>query len=113
MLLRLLEKLNRKRIIQDRFGRDYMHRYYLCFKEKINAFDTVKPYPNIFIHKLLLSDEDRDVTTIPGTTSPLFLQEVIQNGLRSSTDTVLKSENEAHGEALDQLYGEEPRHFTD
>ena len=65
MLLRLLEKLNRKRIIQDRFGRDYMHRYYLCFKEKINAFDTVKPYPNIFIHKLLLSDEDRDVHDHP------------------------------------------------
>ena len=52
-------------------------------------------------------------TITPGTTSPLFLQEVIQNGLRSSTDTVLKSENEAHGADLDQLYGEEPRHFTD
>jgi len=65
MLLRLLEKLNRKRIIKDRFGRDYMHRYYLCFKEKINAFDPVKTYPNIFIHKLILSDEDRDVHDHP------------------------------------------------
>jgi len=65
MLLKLLEKLNRKRVILDRFGKEYMHRYYLLFKEKQNAFDSVRPYPNIFIHKILLSDEDRDVHDHP------------------------------------------------
>lgn len=65
MILRLLEKLNRKRIILDRFGNEYMHRYYLGFKEKLNAHDTVRPYPNVFLHKLLLSDEDRDVHDHP------------------------------------------------
>jgi hypothetical protein len=65
MLLKLLELCGRKRIILDRFGEEYMHRYYLLFKEKINAFDKVKPYPNIFIHKLCLSDEDRDVHDHP------------------------------------------------
>ena len=60
MLLTLLEKIGRKRIIKDRHGDEYMHRYYLGFKEKLNAFDDVKPYPNIFIHKIYKSDEDRD-----------------------------------------------------
>ena len=65
MLLKILEFFNRKRVILDRFGREYMHRYYLGFKEKINWNDTVKPYPNIFLHKLCLSDEDRDVHDHP------------------------------------------------
>ena len=60
MLLKLLEKIGRKRVILDRHGDEYMHRYYLGFKEKMDAFDAIKPYPNIFIHKIFKSDEDRD-----------------------------------------------------
>jgi hypothetical protein len=44
---------------------------------------------------------------------PGFLQEIVENGPRSSSDTVLKSESNVHGEDLSELYGEEPKHFTD
>lgn len=44
---------------------------------------------------------------------PGFLQEIVENGPRSSSDTVLKSESEVYGEDLSELYGEEPKHFTD
>lgn len=60
MLLKFLEKIGRKRVLLDRNGNEYMHRYYLVFKEKQNAFENVKPWPNIFIHRLLRSDEDKD-----------------------------------------------------
>lgn len=60
MILRLLDKLGRKRVIIDNNNEEYMHRYYLLFKEKLNAFDTVKPYPNMFIHKIIRSDADGD-----------------------------------------------------
>jgi hypothetical protein len=51
--------------------------------------------------------------TLIETNKPGFLQEVIENGPRSSTDNVLKSESEVYGENLSKLYGEEPNHFTD
>lgn len=56
--LNFLEKRGRKRILFDRNGNEYMHRYYLLFKEKQNAFEDVKPYPNVFLHKIILSDSD-------------------------------------------------------
>ena len=53
MLLRLLEKLNRKRIIMDRQNDEpYLERYYLFLKDR-NKF----PF-NVFIHKFLKSDPD-------------------------------------------------------
>jgi hypothetical protein len=51
--------------------------------------------------------------TLIETNKPGFLQEVIENGPRSSTDSILKSESEVYGENLSKLYGEEPNHFTD
>jgi hypothetical protein len=51
--------------------------------------------------------------TLIETNKPGFLQEVIENGPRSSTDSILKSESEVYGENLSKLYGEEPKHFTD
>ena len=51
--------------------------------------------------------------TLIETNKPGFLQEVIENGPRSSTDGILKSESEVYGENLSKLYGEEPNHFTD
>jgi hypothetical protein len=51
--------------------------------------------------------------TLIETNKPGFLQEVIENGPRSSTDNILKSESEVYGENLSKLYGEEPNHFTD
>lgn len=60
MILKLLEMLGRKRIIRDYTGDEYMHRYYLIYKEKLNAFEQVKPWPNIYIHRILKSDFDRD-----------------------------------------------------
>jgi len=60
MILKLLELLGRKRIITDNEGDEYMHRYYLIHKEKLNAFEEVKPWPNIYIHRILKSDPDRD-----------------------------------------------------
>ena len=53
MLLRLLEKLNRKRIIMDRQNDEpYLERYYLFLKDR-DKF----PF-NVFIHKFLKSDPD-------------------------------------------------------
>ena len=51
--------------------------------------------------------------TLIETNKPGFLQEVMENGPRSSEDNVLKSEREVYGEGLSKLYGEEPNHFTD
>jgi hypothetical protein len=51
MLLKLLEKLGRKRIIMDRRGAEpYLERYYIFLKDR-------KSFPfNIFIHKFLKGD---------------------------------------------------------
>ena len=52
MLLKLLEKLGRKRVITDRDGKvPYLIRYYLFLKERKNF-----PF-NITLHKVLVSDE--------------------------------------------------------
>ena len=51
--------------------------------------------------------------TLIETNKPGFLQEVMENGPRSSTDNVLKSESEVYDGDLSKLYGEEPNHFTD
>ena len=51
--------------------------------------------------------------TLIETNKPGFLQEVMENVPRSSTDNVLKSESEVYGEELSKLYGEEPNHFSD
>ena len=51
--------------------------------------------------------------TLIETNKPGFLQEVMENGPRSSTDNVLKSESEVYGEDLSKLYGEEPNLFSD
>jgi hypothetical protein len=53
MLLRLLEKLGRKRIIYDRVENEpYLERYYLFLKDR-------KKFPfNIFLHKFLKGDPD-------------------------------------------------------
>ena len=54
-----------------------------------------------------------NLETLIETNKPGFLQEVMENGPRSSEDNVLKSESEVYGEDLSKLYGEEPNHFTD
>jgi hypothetical protein len=53
MLLKLLEKLDRKRIVMDRVNDEpYLERYYLFLKDR-------KKFPfNIFLHKFLKSDPD-------------------------------------------------------
>ena len=51
--------------------------------------------------------------TLIETNKPGFLQEVMENVPRSSTDNVLKSESEVYGEELSKLYGEEPNNFSD
>ena len=53
MLLKLLEKLGRKRIIMDRVSDEpYLERYYLFLKER-------ERFPfNIFLHKFLKGDPD-------------------------------------------------------
>ena len=51
--------------------------------------------------------------TLIETNKPGFLQEVMENVPRSSTDNVLKSESEVYGEDLSKLYGEEPNLFSD
>jgi hypothetical protein len=60
MILKLLERLGRKRVIKNGLDEDYMYRYYPLFKEKINAFDDDKTTPNVFIHKIIKSDADGD-----------------------------------------------------
>lgn len=53
MLLKLLERLGRKRIVMDRVNNEpYLERYYLFLKDR-------KKFPfNIFLHKFLKSDPD-------------------------------------------------------
>lgn len=53
MLLKLLEKMNRKRVVMDRVNDEpYLERYYLFLKDR-------KRFPfNIFLHKFLKSDPD-------------------------------------------------------
>ena len=60
MLLKLLEKLGRKRIIYDRDNvKPYMHRYYLLFKDKIKEDESAHQLPfNMMLHKICLSDPD-------------------------------------------------------
>lgn len=60
MILKILDILGRKRVIKDASDEDYMHRYYLLFKEKINAFDKDFTKPNIYIHRIFKSDVDGD-----------------------------------------------------
>ena len=53
MLLKLLERLGRKRIINDRLNDEpYLERYYLFLKERARF-----PF-NIFLHKFLKGDPD-------------------------------------------------------
>jgi hypothetical protein len=53
MILKLLEKLGRKRIVMDRVNNEpYLERYYLFLKDR-NSF----PF-NVFIHKFLKGDPD-------------------------------------------------------
>ena len=53
MLLKLLEKMNRKRVVMDRVNNEpYLERYYLFLKDR-------KRFPfNVFLHKFLKSDPD-------------------------------------------------------
>ena len=53
MLLKLLERLGRKRIVMDRLENEpYLERYYLFLRDR-------KRFPfNIFLHKFLKSDPD-------------------------------------------------------
>jgi hypothetical protein len=68
MLLKLLEKLGRKRIVMDRVENEpYLERYYLFLKER-NRF----PF-NVFLHKFLKSDPD-DVHDHPWPYATLILR---------------------------------------
>ena len=60
MLLKLLEKLGRKRIIYDRDGLNpYMERYYLLFKDKLDEEESSRDLPfNFMLHKICQSDPD-------------------------------------------------------
>jgi len=53
MLLKLLERLGRKRVVMDRVNDEpYLERYYLFLKDR-------KRFPfNVFLHKFLKSDPD-------------------------------------------------------
>jgi hypothetical protein len=68
MILKLLEKLGRKRIIMDRINnKPYLERYYLFLKER-------KKFPfNIFLHKFLKGDPD-DVHDHPWPYATLILK---------------------------------------
>lgn len=68
MLLKLLERLGRKRIIMDRVSDEpYLERYYLFLKER-DSF----PF-NIFLHKFLKGDPD-DLHDHPWPYATLILQ---------------------------------------
>ena len=68
MLLKLLERLGRKRIVMDRVENEpYLERYYLFLRER-NRF----PF-NIFLHKFLKSDPD-DVHDHPWPYATLVLK---------------------------------------
>jgi hypothetical protein len=60
MLLKILEKLGRKRLIYDRDNQEvYMERYYLCFQDKLTEAEAAQPLPfNFMLHKICLSDPD-------------------------------------------------------
>jgi hypothetical protein len=68
MLLKLLEKLGRKRIVMDRTSNEpYLERYYLFLKER-------ESFPfNVFLHKFLKSDPD-DVHDHPWPYATLILK---------------------------------------
>ena len=68
MLLKLLDRLGRKRIVMDRVENEpYLERYYLFLRER-NRF----PF-NIFLHKFLKSDPD-DVHDHPWPYATLVLK---------------------------------------
>ena len=68
MLLKLLERLGRKRIVMDRVENEpYLERYYLFLRER-NRF----PF-NVFLHKFLKSDPD-DVHDHPWPYATLILK---------------------------------------
>jgi hypothetical protein len=68
MLLKLLDRLGRKRIVMDRVENEpYLERYYLFLKER-NRF----PF-NVFLHKFLKSDPD-DVHDHPWSYATLILK---------------------------------------
>lgn len=68
MLLKLLERLGRKRIVMDRVNDEpYLERYYLFLKDR-------KRFPfNVFLHKFLKSDPD-DVHDHPWPYATLILK---------------------------------------
>jgi hypothetical protein len=68
MLLKLLDKMGRKRIIMDRESNEpYLERYYLFLKDR-------KRFPfNIFLHKFLKGDPD-DVHDHPWPYATLILK---------------------------------------
>jgi hypothetical protein len=68
MLLKLLERLNRKRIIYDRVNNEpYLVRYYLFLKER-------ERFPfNVFLHKFLKGDPD-DVHDHPWPYATIILK---------------------------------------
>ena len=68
MLLKLLEKMGRKRIVMDRVNNEpYLERYYVFLKDRKNF-----PF-NIFLHKFLKSDPD-DVHDHPWGYATLILK---------------------------------------
>ena len=68
MLLKLLEKLGRKRIVMDRVNNEpYLERYYIFLKDR-------QKFPfNVFLHKFLKSDPD-DVHDHPWPYATLILR---------------------------------------
>jgi len=68
VLLKLLEKMGRKRVIMDRINNEpYLERYYLFLKER-------KRFPfNVFLHKFLKGDPD-DVHDHPWPYATLILK---------------------------------------
>lgn len=68
MLLKLLEKLGRKRIVMDRINNEpYLERYYLFLKDR-------KKFPfNVFLHHFLKGDPD-DVHDHPWSYATIILK---------------------------------------
>ena len=60
--------LTRKRIIYDRDGRTpYMYRWHLIFREKEDHLERNVRVPfNVYLHKIVLSDEHRFLTLVCG-----------------------------------------------
>ncbi len=84
LLLKLLDKLGRKRVIMDRVHDEpYLERYYLFLKERDNF-----PF-NIFLHKFLKGDPD-DVHDHPWGYCQL-------GGYRFLSDTALCQTKSAFG----------------